>query len=396
LAAEARTLTPEQVFQLEDRTESNPHDLKARLKLIEHYRRNLPELTHPFEDSLPSENPLTRYTGKDAFKDGWPHLLWLIRNYPDLPLTGQYQYLARFSKMSASLRNNYSGGEGAGGPAEQLWNNYLEAYPGNRAILFNAAFCFEVVNLDRAIELYTQLKELEPDKNWAERILIAQIKSKYAKSYLSEAGDQQVLQESIFLCEELLQHYQDIKRYHLVRHLSLLYMKADDFEKAQTYATELLNTAYEIPQTEVHYVNGLYIAHMVLCRIALEDDKPETAERHLLSAQRVLGPKCTSSMCSHPYFILKRFLNRNRRPLVLSFLEQYKTTPAKLLLFRMTKSFSVSLVLGQDPAIDEWVSIIEAGEDPEDYVADFGIGGIVSSEVIDKEEYIVITPRYGL
>ncbi len=91
------------------------------------------------------------------------------------------------------------------------------------------------------------------------------------------------LQTRLLKLEELLAQSGDYQRYILLDTAARAAMQLKQFNKASSYASELLNLASRY-STDWNYASALHHSRIILGLIAVHDDDIDTAKRYLLAA----------------------------------------------------------------------------------------------------------------
>jgi hypothetical protein len=139
-ARDGRTLSPQQVSDLEDGLKANPDDLDARTRLLGYY----------FSSSL-------RIAGADATRGARRrHILWIIEHHPEAEVT-------RLSEMTIDPAGHALADPDAYNEARQLWLRQVDLHKSNAQVLVHAARFFRLS--DKAISLSSLKKAFQLTPN---------------------------------------------------------------------------------------------------------------------------------------------------------------------------------------------------------------------------------------
>ena len=280
-------LAPEQAEALEQRLESDAHDLQARSQLIAYYNRK------SFRD----------HVSADAHSK---HVLWLIENEPQAGI---------LSTPSGSINpfrdaNSYTA-------RKQLWRDHLGQDPTNVALLGNAASYFSSFqDRELVIETLKKAQSLDPDDSkWPRELgqlylmdavsndVVVRTVKELSKSLdvdgldLPEGGVAELLgpdrpdgQASAIQAMEQFQRAHDLadndmERMALLESLAGAAFHAQRYDDARAHATSMLTSESGgfNEQRQIHKAN------IILGRIALVEDDVALAKHHLLDAGKVSG-----------------------------------------------------------------------------------------------------------
>lgn len=311
-------LTAEQAEALEQRLESDSHDLQARGQLIAYYHRN------SFRD----------HVSADAHSK---HVLWLIENAPQAGI---------LSTPSGSIdpfrdADSYTAGK-------QLWSDHLGQDPTNVALLGNAAnFFSSFQDRELVVETLKKAQSLDPDDSkWPRELgqlylmdaisndVVSQTVKELSKSLdvdgldLPPGGVAELLgpdrpdgPTSATLALEQFQRAHDLadndtERMSLLESLAGAAFLAQRYDDARAHATSMLNSE----SIGFNDQGRIHKANIILGRIALVEDDVALAKYHLLEAGKVSGSPTLSSFGPN-MSLAAELLERGEQEVVLEYFE---------------------------------------------------------------------------
>lgn len=279
------------VADLEKQVASVPDNLEARVKILGYYR-------------------LKRIAEKPAQAASQPHILWMVRNRPEVA-TGPAFYIDKLLN-SAHYKE-----------VQAAWNEQIAKQANNLQILGNAAGFFLQSDSERSEKLLRQAQALEP-KNpaWADQLGLLYSLNAMNGDAASKAANARKALESY----EMALPGKDAKagkegdlRFYQLTTLAQAAYQAGEFTKAEAYAKELLETAPKF-KADWNYGNAIYTGNSVLGLIALSHDNVGAARDYLLAASQTPGSPQLNSF--GPDFILaKQLLERGEKETVLAALK---------------------------------------------------------------------------
>ncbi|HEV3446019.1 MAG TPA: hypothetical protein VG099_15365 [Gemmataceae bacterium] len=270
-------LTHEECIDLEKEVEKHPDDSALRVILLGYYL-------------------LAATRSGSARKNRYRHILWLVANAPEVAVLGG-PHLALDPFLDGEIYEQ----------AKELWRRQIEANPDNMTILDNAARAFTHSDMEFSKWLWKKAQRLEPENpKWSQRL-----------GSLLGLGAKQSLAE---LERAYGQTADELGRFWLLPGLATAALHAEELEKAQAYASEVLRQA-EQPEYFYHK-NGsaIHYGHLVLGRLALRSGNREMAKLHLLESGKTEG---VPHLCTFgPNMMLaKELLECGEREAVIQYLD---------------------------------------------------------------------------
>ena len=280
LFAKARTLTPEEVTELESRIQADPAKFESHYLLLEYYRQKA-------------------YSDAQAAEKRNIHYEWLALNYPDLEIS-----LSAFHLM-----------RGFCGPVffakiRDIFLAHLSDRPNNPSIIKNVADAFTLDDPIFALDLLKRGKErFSDDARWSRDLA-------HHYRLMGHGFEQLALQE----CLESLKHEDESKwlESYLLRDLYIAGQK----DRAFAICNNMLHLVKEHSRQRQ---NGDIIntAHTVLGLIALDSNDVELAKHHLhLSSQGASSPvNCSFGPMLD---LASAFIDRGDRQAAIDYLQECK------------------------------------------------------------------------
>jgi tetratricopeptide (TPR) repeat protein len=257
---EGHKLSADDVRALEATLAESPDDLRTHMQLLGYYS---------------VDYPLRLTKQRDA------HALWVIANHPELDLYPITEIDESFSPEAYP-------------EAHRLWRAALEQQPNNTARLKAASQFFTFADPAFAKELLRRGLELEPSAaHW--HAAIGELCMLAVRHDDADSERLKTAREALLEYERALDlESSELGRYDLMIDAAKAAFFANDFERATTYATQVLVDAPKFNGTWIHG-NGVHHAHIVLGRVALSRDDVQSAKEHLLaSAQGPTSPQLSS------------------------------------------------------------------------------------------------------
>lgn len=296
IAVEGRSLSPEQVAELEKKLRRDPKDLATRLRLIGYYWRG----------------------GGEAGPSGEPYgslVLGLIREHPRSTLAGEGYGLSR---------QNFDKGA-------RLWLDLAKANPADPKILGNAG---TFLTRDLLIPTYWAQGEallekayaLEPkNPRWAEKLAMAAEPGTLGLGVPADAQRKaaakrlRYLEEAYRLTDEGLRGSLRLQEQHAFHPLATAAMAAGETAKAKRYATDVLKAVTK-EEEGLNYGNVIHDANLILGRIALREGKVGEATRYLLAAGQTPGSPQLNSF-GPDMSLAEELLAKGERQAVIDYLD---------------------------------------------------------------------------
>jgi hypothetical protein len=263
------------------------------------------------------------------------HVLWVIERAAELVAeAGPFVYLDPSTDGEAYVQ------------AKQIWLRHVEADESNTTLLGGAADFFVLHDRELSEALLKKAQRLEPNNSeWSERLghLYALGSSKLSGEARHEAATRSFEElERAFACEQA-----ELQLFMMLPKLAKAAFEAGQFDKARTYATDLLSWA-ERPDFFYHK-NGdaIHYGNLVLGRLALRAGDREKAKRHLLESAKMQGSPCLCS--SGPNMALAKELPElGERAILVEFL-----------------SLCTDFWKTSDHRAEQWIYAIEHGQNPD-------------------------------
>jgi tetratricopeptide (TPR) repeat protein len=278
---------------LEKGLDTNPNDLTARTQLITYY----------FQEMIASRTP-------ELEEKRVKHVLWLIEHHPESELAGSPEAGIMPMGSSESMEGYQRG--------KQLWLEQVENHPDSQRILRNAAEFLLLSDRKISRELLEKAWALDPSD--------AQTSSALAQSYDLElarvsSSDEIVAlaKKALSIRERALEKTEGEQRFYGLGDMAKSAFEAGEPEKAQQYASELLQLAPKF-SNDWNYGNALHEGNIVLGRIALQRGDIEGAKEHLLAAGQTPGSPQLDSFGPN-MTLAKDLLEKGERDTVLAYLQ---------------------------------------------------------------------------
>jgi tetratricopeptide (TPR) repeat protein len=287
LAASSRNLTTTEVHHLEAILQKHPDDLTTRTKLLGYYAGR--------RYSMPDNK------GRAQFEK---QVLWIIKNRPDAEIAGgAYTDLDPITDPTA-----YPIGR-------TLWLNHIKTDPNNTQVLLHAANYFLINEPQISEKLFTQGQRLEPTNSvWP--IRLAQI---YELKMQNNEGSEHVAAAK--KATELLQGAQRLSNapVYVLADLARVAYEAQEFDKARTYAKQLLQTANG--SSDWNAGNDMYRGNTILGLLALHDGNLDQAKSYLLAAGKTTGSPQLDTFGPN-MTLAKELLIKGEKQTVLQFFQE--------------------------------------------------------------------------
>lgn len=325
-------LSSQEASELEDIVTKNPDDLEAQSRLLSYY------YTHEFKQ-------------KDLRPKHEQRVLWLIQNHPEAAFLSQPHGL-----LLPGIHNYYSEGE-------RLWGNQLQKYPDNPKVLSNACSYFKVGNIDRALQCYKRLKDIDSENasEW-DRKLGMSYNSKMARS---PAEEKPVWAKEALSAFESAYAESKPKTFSynagsstrtvtipfsikggILRSMAKAALAAGDLDKATKYANQMLETAGE-RENSLYEGDFIYDGNSILGLVAVRKGNIAAAETYLLQAGETPGSPVLNNV-GPDMSLAKELMGYGRRDTVLVFLKE-------------CQRFSTSNL----SPVSQWIQEMEEGKTPD-------------------------------
>jgi hypothetical protein len=280
-------LGPDEAQKLEREVVIRPDDCALRLLLLGYYF-----LSHRRYDS--------------ARKARHKHLLWIIEHAPEV--AGD----PHFCLDPASDEEVYQ-------LAKKLWLRQIQANESNVTILGNAARFFTLHDKALSEELLKKAELLEPNNpEWAQRLgHLYQLETHCSKG---ESRPEAATQAFAELEKAFNLENDELKRFLMTPFLAKAALEADEFDKARSYATDLLAKVALPDYSDSSDGYAIHHGNLVLGRLALKSGDVKKAKEYLLKAGQISGG---ATLCSFgPNMMLARdLLESGEREVVIQYLK---------------------------------------------------------------------------
>lgn len=314
LVLQGSELSEEEAQQLEKELKTDPENLPARIQLLGYYSGK-------------------RFGSDEAKKARQKHVLWIIEHHPDSDVAGN-----PWVDLDPTLDGEvyYE--------AKRLWLQQVKKHDENTKVLGNAANFF-LHNDEELSEMYLkEAQTLEPNNAvWAERLgFLYMLEGRYGKP---PDAAKEMMQKALEQYEKAASFtYVARDRASLLSDLAETAFGADDMEKAEAYALELLEKA-GTKEGPWDYGSAVHTGNIILGRIALKKGDINEAEAFLLNAIAI--PE--SDVFDHYYldFTLARDLwRKGEKDTVIEYLE-------------LCRKF------WEDPILERWIKMVKADIEPD-------------------------------
>lgn len=301
-------ISHDQAAAFEKQVETSRHELALRLLLVGYYF-----LEH-------RKSNVARLARRN-------HILWLIKNAPEIQITGR----PYCSLLDSEDQDGYD-------QCKSLWLANIKANPNKAAILANAASFFTLNDSSLSEQLLEQGASLQPDHEYWHK----QLGHLYALSSRGEDQVDEMMAKKSFAAFEQAERLGEtqesgetpevdstrtiLMRIHSLPQLAKSAFDAGEFERAADYASELLSLSSSTNLREFFRNDGnaVHDGNLVLGRVALENGNVEEAKRHLLASGRTQGSPNLISF--GPNMSLARdLLKCGERDVVLEYFELCRT-----------------------------------------------------------------------
>ncbi|NOY40576.1 MAG: hypothetical protein GXP26_01895, partial [Planctomycetes bacterium] len=236
------------------------------------------------------------------------HIEWIIQNRPEAKIAGS---------PDTSLNPTLDGEVYF--EAKKLWLRQVEIHKKDATILGNAAAFLLLYDKEISEDLLKKAQALEPKNHkWPERLgrlysLGIARKSDGVKRERAAKSLAQLEKALLLIADKNQQFY-------LLADLALVALEADEQEKSENYARQLLSEAPE-RKKNWNYGNAIHHGNQILGRIALAADDLEKAKKYLLESGKTPGSPQLNSF--GPSMVLaKELLKKGEREVVIEYFQQ--------------------------------------------------------------------------
>jgi hypothetical protein len=308
-------LFPDEAEKFEQTVADHPHECALHLLLLGYYFL-----------------AATRY--ETARKLRHPHILWIIENAPQVVSSGGG--LPHMDLVHDWDQQAYQ-------QAKQLWLKQVDANKTNVTILANAARFFILQDQELSEQLFKKAQLLEPgNPEWPR--LLGHLYNLKSRGHRGESRPAAAIQAFVELEKAFQLEADASKQFGLGPELAKAAFEAGEFDKARSYATDLLAKA-SLPDFLEHG-RAIHHGNLVLGRLALKAGDVEKAKEHLLKAGLVSGGTNLSSFGPN-MMLAKELLELGERQVVIKYLKQcanFWNTP--------------------DHRAEKWIYAVEQGTSP--------------------------------
>src|SRR5262245_13695151 len=314
LAVAGGRLSAEAARALELQVQSSPDDVEARSKLLGYYF-------------------LRAHTSEEARTARQQHILWLIRNSPEVEILD-----TPYAQLDA-VRDSSAYEEG-----REAWLAQADRQPKNPEILGRAANYLLLYDAAAAEGLYKRAEAAEPQNpRWSERL-----GELYALGLSSKTGEdrRRSAKAALDAYERSLGRMQDDEtRLTYLPQVAKAALEAGETAKARGYAEEMLKAAGDAGGSGWNFGNLIHQGHLILGLLALQAGDVQQAKQHLLAAGETPGSPQLNSF--GPNMMLAReLLEKGERQAVLDY-------------FKLCGTF------WKKDKLAEWAQVVQAGKIPE-------------------------------
>ena len=313
-----RAAFTQQVKSLEQRVQSNPEDANARGALLQLYGI---ESIHFM--------PLG-----EASKAARPHALWLIEHRP-------HSQALFFSAVLLSPALDPEGYQ----QAAALWTKQIEQAPNDPVMLEQAGLFYLVSDRARAEELFVRVLQLDPVQTMAASMLTTLYKLDEDQATTPEQKAA-ISRKRVAFTVNSLDHANAETRFDSLISLAEAELDANDLERAERYAHELLDSSSNYKE-QWNYGDVLHKGNLILGRIRLREGRIADAKDYLLASGRTPGSPTLDSFGPN-MSLAKELLNKGERDVVFEY-------------FDLCSKF---WLMGQDN-LSAWRAAVKQGKIPE-------------------------------
>jgi tetratricopeptide (TPR) repeat protein len=314
LTQEGSKLSENEAADLEKKSAATPDDLSLRIKLVSYYNG--------------------KYGSETARKNRQQHILWIIKNHPDVMGLDSEIFLVPELDNPAFEQ------------AKKLWLEQVKKNPKNIKILRNAAQFFYQDDKDDAEKLINRAMELEPKSyEWP-----AELGHLYHLCWIGAKKTE----EKIKFAKLSFQQYEkalklDIDEIHesyLLPDIAKAAFESGDSKNAKDYCERMLREV-ETFKKEGNYGSVIHDGNMVLGRIALKSGDIKNAKEYLIKAGNTPGGPVLGSFGPN-LSLAKELLKKGEKDTVVKYFQ---------LCLKFWK-------LGKND-LNKWIAMIKKGETPD-------------------------------
>jgi tetratricopeptide (TPR) repeat protein len=318
LALEGIKLSDAAAQQLEDTLKQTPEDLSIRTKLLGYY----------FQRQFQSDS--TRKVRQQ-------HALWIIRNHPESEIAG-----LPFVELDFVLD----------GPAYTegvtLWRQQVDNHHNETAILRNAAAFFLLHDRAYSEDLLKKGAALEPNNPyWPERLAHLYSLGSKRQSDSGKAASAAAALKNSETAYALTTGERE--KSYMLDDLAKEAYDAGEFDKAKTYAEQLLTTA-DHQKRDWNTGNAIHHGNLILGRLALKAGDVEKAKQYLIAAGKTPGSPQLNSFGPN-MTLAKELLEKGQRDVVVEYFD---------LCARFWKCGN-----GENNTLQGWTSVVKQGGIPD-------------------------------
>ncbi len=290
MVKQGESLSDTEAQQLEEHLRGHPNGVEARVILLGYYWKRA------------NDSP-------QAAKARQAHILWLAQNRPEEPVLG----------TPYAMLHPLIDGE-AFSKAREILLQQVRKHPKNARILANARDFLSVYDEATAVELAKRVLSLEPgNPEHAQRL--AHLYELIAGGVRDAATRKRYYQQALSVLESAWRRgwMDPVTRVSLLRSVADVAARAEEWQKAQRYAQELLELASRPIFVFEPDADGMHTAHTVLGKVALHRGDIKAAKEHLLDSARVKGSPVLGSF-GPDFTLAKALLQRGERQVVQEYL----------------------------------------------------------------------------
>jgi len=272
---------------------TNPDNLTARESLIQYY----------FQEMVESSS-------SDLDEKRQKHIFWLIEHHPESELAGSPEAELMPIGFGANMEGYQRG--------RQLWMQQVDSHQNDQRILRNAAQFLQLAESKVARDLLEKAWAIDP----GDTLTTSSLAQSYdqERAYLSSPeAKKNLAKKALSVRERGMENSAGEERFYELGRVATSALEAGEPEKAQQYATELLQIAPKF-RSNWNYGNAILQGNVVLGRIALQRGDIAGAKEHLLAAGQTPGSPQLDSFGPN-MTLAKELLEKGERDAVLAYLQ---------------------------------------------------------------------------